>query len=703
MELSKVAVLIWICALLGFAVYCMTCAWHVWLRRNSSGEDSQGPVVGFLAWVRFFARIGFVAGGVCLLVAYATLYFNTHMGKFEGFKLTTLRVPEELKVAWTTDQSEVKAGDVVIRYRCAELEAAAEVFEYKLEELSAERLAILNEPLEVDEEIPRKLLEASSDKRHYEWLRGDLEIEQKKIQREIFFDQVTRLDDINAINVELEQLEPGLSKARTDVVWRQVQYDRVGTLAKQGGATQESWGAKHRDLEVSKEEVERILTHQRELFKQREELEQGLEEILLIMDTQFSNYDIKIAELRSHSEAAGVVIDNLNADLEQDMVRARQLKSHEVAQVDKQVLQTEKEIAGIEDTLSEKAPTSGQIVYRSNSPASENLGNPLLVIAPEGGTRLQLRIPRWQEPALREAEQLRFELTSAPDAEKPHFFVERKFIGTVLSSNQLPAAPEYHFVEIACNPPREAMHPLLAGEVVYARLDWWPPLAVSPFYHVGLMISGASALGWIVISLLIWALNAAKKKVEPKQTAENPLYGALSNEYGSEGAMLHVLGSQLRESIRRQQPDRNLIVSAEWALDRYRARAIRLIGMGLGEDAEIQKDIKLLLAARRTKAAEWERLGIPPSDFKRLLKILQTVASHKLDLHFDQEIYAENGTSREGSTDSQNERASTSPPPSETVTSDARFVMVEAGHENGHRHGHGNGNGHHEVVPHQEG
>ena len=35
MELSKVAVLIWICALLGFAVYCMTCAWHVWLRRNS--------------------------------------------------------------------------------------------------------------------------------------------------------------------------------------------------------------------------------------------------------------------------------------------------------------------------------------------------------------------------------------------------------------------------------------------------------------------------------------------------------------------------------------------------------------------------------------------------------------------------------------------------------------------------------------------
>jgi hypothetical protein len=106
----------------------------------------------------------------------------------------------------------------------------------------------------------------------------------------------------------------------------------------------------------------------------------------------------------------------------------------------------------------------------------------------------------------------------------------------------------------------------------------------------------------------------------------------LATQYGAEGAMLHVLGGQLREAISRREVDRHLLAALEWALDRHRARAVRLISLGLGDSVSLSEPLQDLV--RRNGSANVGGNGssspLTHGERCRLLRVLKAVAPNGL-------------------------------------------------------------------------
>jgi len=94
--------------------------------------------------------------------------------------------------------------------------------------------------------------------------------------------------------------------------------------------------------------------------------------------------------------------------------------------------------------------------------------------------------------------------------------------------------------------------------------------------------------------------------------------------------MLQLLGSQLRESVRWGRTDPHVLAAAEWALDRHRARAIRLMAAGFGEDDSLDDRLRELV--RQSRQAERRGTnGVPKrADLRRLMRLLQTISGEQL-------------------------------------------------------------------------
>jgi hypothetical protein len=102
----------------------------------------------------------------------------------------------------------------------------------------------------------------------------------------------------------------------------------------------------------------------------------------------------------------------------------------------------------------------------------------------------------------------------------------------------------------------------------------------------------------------------------------------MSTEFGTDGTMLHTLGSQLREMIARRELDEPLISAAEWALERHRGRAVRLLRQGLGDGDELCERLDGFLQQLVEQHRLSGRRGVNGSlrNWKRLLYVLRAAA-----------------------------------------------------------------------------
>jgi hypothetical protein len=213
--------------------------------------------------------------------------------------------------------------------------------------------------------------------------------------------------------------------------------------------------------------------------------------------------------------------------------------------------------------------------------------------------------------------------------------IERRFTGRLDHAEALPDDPSHAVAELVCDPPERAIRELADGESVEARLLWRPPVFSLPLPTTGVVLVALGLIGTVLGTglRLRGGVRRSERSGEPGAGAapggaepvvssdesapsagaavatesavgsgngtgaglvEQPA-GTSGAELGANGAILRMLGGQLRSGILAQQVDPSTLAAVEWALDRHHARAVRTIGRELSGDPELRVEAARLV------------------------------------------------------------------------------------------------------------
>jgi len=254
-----------------------------------------------------------------------------------------------------------------------------------------------------------------------------------------------------------------------------------------------------------------------------------------------------------------------------------------------------------------------------------------LVLAPEEGLRLRLRLPIWQRSSIHKAGFLPLEMVplSNEDGEPARHFVEKRFTGRFRRWHALPNDSWYGVAELVCLPPAEAVEELASGREVLVKLRWWVPFLHHPLFLACVVLCAVGGIGMLVTGVLRQC--SAVVETENDALPDHELGSdAILTEYGAEGSMLRLLGCQLRETIHDGHIDHHVLSAAEWALDRHRARAIRLMQNGLGNSETLEEPLRDLVSRSRMSWRQGTN-GVPrPGELRRLLRLIEAIANGRL-------------------------------------------------------------------------
>ncbi|HUG70790.1 MAG TPA: hypothetical protein VMM76_23780 [Pirellulaceae bacterium] len=655
MESSRVLTLILLSGGLGFGGYCVACALHVWKARIAG----SGNHAGASRCTRRLKGIGvaLIAGGaLTATVGLIVQLFLNREGVLRGEQLTTIRPPETLLVQEVTSAETVRAADWIATFRSPEREAQIEVNELKLENHAAQQRVLRSEPLKPDAEITRHLQEALAEQRHLQMTLSELELEDRRLNRERLRDQLAREKEIGELGEKIGSLESELKQAEADREYQAASLSRLISIRRRDEAVipDDQYEQLRSEARIAEEEVLRLQESVRAFEAERAKQKHRLHELLTVAEQQSTEYQTRIVGLRERLAAVSQQHESLQRQLDSDLVRAREHRQEQLGQLGIALQQTERELAGLKDSITIRAPRAGRIVYRDPSPQTVKPGEPLLVFSPDAGLRVRLRLPTWEARLLAGAGPVRLQLIE-PETEQGKVqqrFIERRFLGSWASSASLPQDRGFALVELSCEPPGDAIRSLAAGDEIAVRMIWLAPLYRNPLVHWGALLAALGACGITTTVVL-------SRKVESGSHARERLSVHNSTRRGppplvsSEDAMLHLLGSQLREAIVRGEVDPSLIAAAEWALDGHRPRAIRLMALGLGEDAEFLQYVencwKQLSAEEPADEFRGANCGNTNALQQRTAAVLRPIASESLRrrLHFIERQWDELAVSRQ--------------------------------------------------------
>ena len=585
MDLHSVLAVALIGSVCGLALYCLCSAFAVWRSRNKRRGVQETKEHGVSKLVRKAAVYALLAGIACVILTVAVELALSSRGLLHGEDLFTVRPPEDLFVEWTTPDKSAEAGEVIARFGSPERSAEIEIVKLELDVLRAEKAVLSKQPLEPDAEITRELLDTAGNRRHLQSSLNDLKIEKLCVERSLSQQLLTKKQEIDGLAVTLAQLKQELAQAVSTLAFNTAQLKRSDQLLQARATSQTEHEQWNRDTRVARDEVDKLQEQIANTASQKTNLENGLAEFTRMMEAQSSSYREQIDDSSSRLESEISREKSLSQRLKADLARAAELRERELEQIDVQLRQSEGKLKGLLEARQMTAPFSGEFVYRDPSPRMAEKEEPLLVLGQSQGLHLRLRVPVWHKWAMEETTAVKLELASTmnEDDNSERHFVERRFTGTVVGWRELPEDNWYCLAELACTPPAEAVRYLASGGEVLANPRWWPWLWQSPGFQLGLILAALGVAAWTATAAVAVGKKARAGRDEvagPESKREEHLFA----EYAGDGAMLHLLGTQLHDAASQRHIDRHLIVAAEWALDRHRARAVRLISAGLHEN-----------------------------------------------------------------------------------------------------------------------
>jgi len=578
MDPSYVLNLVVLSGLIGFAFFCISYTLHMWKRRRA-GSDRARPE-GLTGLLTTWGPRAIVLGMVMLAGVLVFSELTDRTGLLDGDGLFTVRAHKTRKLQDLAATSHVRKGDVLAHFYAPEDQARADMLALDLKCLAARREAIKQEALELDPELVRAHAAATSDKRQWTAQLASLVPARALAAREEAFARLDREVQLRSLDVQLERLRGELAEVKPNLEYRTRELALIAKGHSARVATELERLSVAKQVETLKARISRLDRQAESVSRQRQQVTVSLETLEKLEKNEQAELSGKIEQASAGLTAAGRRLAKLDNALAVDRTRAEQLRAQKLAQVRMEIDKTQAELKGLRSTLETAAPFSGRVAYREPAPNAAMSDQPVLVLAPEEGFRIRMRLPSREVGPLRRAGAVVLELA------EPR--VQRRLAGRMLNSHPLPHDSDYQLVELACDPPAETIRWLAAEEddnPVEARLLWRPPLWTLPLgpWGIGLVAMGLGM--WIAGSVSALRRGVAAATPPPADAAVPALSPAATGTvqgpedlgvYKPDRA-IQTLANRLAASLDGERPKANLLSAVECALDCDQTDAARLL------------------------------------------------------------------------------------------------------------------------------
>ena len=588
--------LLLLAGLVGFAAFSISFTLHVWQRRHmSSATVATGPVAVLRRWAVRVAILGFLL--IAALLAMRELTPRT--GVLMGEELFTVRTRADQDLQTLSRQERVDEGEIIAQFEAPADEARRRVLLLEREALEAERRAIQDRPTELASDLVRRRTEADTDGRHLASLLGQLIPARDQIRREASQTRAQREIRLQQLSTELSRLRGELAEIEPQLTLHREKQMRLEELVANDVATMFELNEAINQTQAAKAKVVKLRNQAESVEDERRRVDADLAMTAQLASEQDQKLTQQIDRLHSSLEAATQFERTAAAKLADDTKRAERLRQHELEKVEAKTRQVNAELDGLQSEKTVTAPFSGRVVYRAAAPRTAFNDAPLLVLAPEDGLRMLVRLP------LREIEELA-ETQEVPIAlEKP--VVRWRFTGRLVKEHVLPDEPGYAIAELSCDLPARTVGELVADNDrrIDARLLWRPPLTSIPMFYLAVVMVGVGVSGWVVS--LVWQKdqrqrirakepNDGQEKLQPVAPAASMIPTIPAAFSGAPDTTLRMVAQRLREELSQNEPDADILSAVEWALDRHHGRAVRMLREVLEKEPEACDMLRLHLA-----------------------------------------------------------------------------------------------------------
>lgn len=607
----------------GLGAYCFSCAAHVWRARNAPQRRTRIPR-GLRGAVRRGAVVLVVAATLGMAVSIGWWAAVYREGVLEGDGLFTVRRPASLDVVHLTPESQLEQDGVLASFHSPEAGAQIAVLQSRRRSLAAEEQVLLSQILAVDPEIAQKLIDSNSNERTLRTNLSDLILEKERLQREALREQLGRQEDITKREREIRKLEAEVQQSQSALQLYQDDHARSATLRERKAISEQEYAEQETKLEAGHIEVRKLQEQLQQTRQQKAELGQSLDTFRRLSEQQEDDLQKSIAAVQDRLEQVAALQGQIQRQRGDDLRRAIRHRDECLRKIAIETAEVDKCLAAEYETLEKRAPFAGRIVYRAASPGIANTDEPLIVLAPPDGLRLSVRLPNWMKSPLERESGISCKLLEDLERDEQRRFVESQFTARLHRWTNLAAHPGYGLAEFTCELPAEAVRLLARGEQIAARLVWRPPLYSVPTVILCLVVAAMAGTAWVATASSPGTEPVRSPSATPSAMNGHGTLGEVSTEFGAEGALLRLLGTQLREMTARGELDANVIGAAEWALTRHRHRAVRLLSLGLGNGPDLSHCLEVLVmsVAPPNGYAKGDRMAV----LRRLVAVLQAAA-----------------------------------------------------------------------------
>jgi hypothetical protein len=638
--------------LIGFAVFSGSYALFVWRRRRAACRRTAGSRSSVLLGrcSKVVLAVGLLAMGITAAVRETV----RPAGLLEGDGLHTVRSRDGFQLAYLCKSGAVAAGQVLARFEAPERLAQIQQLQLRLEGLEAERGVLELQPLDLDPELIRRYQNLVQDRRQLRASLDQLLPACSGIIRERIRERSLRQEEITELVNQLDQCRQELAQALAEEQQHRRTLDRMRQLARSQAVSTETLELQQTKTDVAQAEVSKLREQFDALTREREHVEAGLRQLDAVAAEQIEVFKKEIQKVGGQSAELDAAEAPLAKKLDEDAERANRLRQQKIQKLKLETRECRAKLGGTQGTLVVSAPTAGRVLYRNASPNSAPTDDPLLVLGPEEGCRLRLRLPSSQIAALRSAGTVKLDLMEPKDERglvKRHF-VERRFTGRFRTSHELPNDSGYAVAVLDCQPPAEVL-PLLANdEVQSARLMWRAPLVTLLPFQASALAVVVGLLG-LAVSRFVRVRGSGSEPVSggghnPSDSIDSPAphfeqasrFGAVpfpaehteEVELGAVGIMLRLLGDRFRLMFISGKLDPALVATVEWALDRHQDRATRILAEQLPESRQLVAGLESLVGngRRRLKQNGNGRRHAELQIRDRLLRILRVLVPELL-------------------------------------------------------------------------
>ncbi len=614
MELESIIKIVLFSGLIGFAVFCASYALHVWRARNHAVKSAGGGRTLLRRWSTGLAMLGLV-----LLLATGILREATpREGILIGDDAFTVRADAELEAEFVIRTPSVKAGDVIARFRSPERKAELVELDLKRQILETQKQILEKQPLSPDPELVRLVQNLQNDRRLLQSSIRYLLPEEATVTRDKLRDRLDRVERLNALVTRARDTSGEIARVTAELAKANRYHQRALNLTTASAAAPLEVDDRTTEVVVYEAELTRLRELEANLGREMEHIRAGSPQFDACAGSQAATLTAELTGIRAEVAELDRSLEDAENSLREDFGRAEALRAGQLQQIELQIRQSQAKLESLQDVLVIRAPFDGVVAYSESAPQMAPPLAPVVVVAPAGGFRLCVRLPRGEHASLTHAGDVPLSLSDP--------VLYRRFPGRLLSWRDLPLESGHGIAELACMPPPETIRALASRDwsnhstnqasEVWCRLMWRPPLYAVPLFWPAVVLLGVGMIGLALMPVMgnrqtrdlgseaqaqPGAAQAMDRSlIAPLDRVSDPVQpnvpGAGSVEAGATGRSLSLLGQRLREGIRRQEMSASLLSALEWAIDRHHTRAIEHLSGSLDRDPELPAHIRALLS-----------------------------------------------------------------------------------------------------------